>query len=220
MTPLSSSTQTTRPAAFGFLQCSLRLRWWRTSSRSVKEVARELDGFVGRQRPALLPCLGECGFVELGADPVERRFVHPRNPMRAGADLGQSLGTGEEPGGDPRPSHGHEDAGEAGDADRDPEEIAEVDVDAVGLLQHRNGVPSPALVESDTRQLLQRQRLDELVAKRTRPPEVLLVQRPGAFEIAELPVRRREAASRRPGVGLVAEVAEEPEALLEELLRP
>ena len=69
-------------------------------------------------------------------------------------------------------------------------------------------------------QLFQRRRLDVFVARRSAPTEVVLEQFLGVSEVAELTVRPGEEASRLQRVMLVAESAEQTDALLEQPPRP
>jgi hypothetical protein len=84
------------------------------------------------------------------------------------------------------------------------------------LLHHRDGVSSPPLLECHGRQRAQRLPLHLPVGERSRPTEILLVHRAGAFVVAELLVHPPEEASGEQRVVLVADVAEEPGAVTEE----
>src|SRR5712664_1624908 len=194
----------------------------RRQARSTEGVEGERDGLVDRQRPALLPRLCQGTFVELGADRAERLLVSGGGPCGEGAAelLSQRLRAGKEPGGRFRSSLGSEGVSKTEEVPRDLHAIAEVAVDPQALFQHREGVIDLALVDGDRRQSTQRSRLDALVACRTYPAEVLLVERAAAFAVAEHGAHPGEVVSREQRVVLVAELAEASDALVEDLLRP
>src|SRR6266511_2586490 len=190
--------------------------------RSAERVKGKRDGLVGRQQPAFLPGLGEGSFIQLCADGSECLFVHLREPWaQAGSELlVQSLRAGQEPGSRSRSSYGGEDAGDASEPSRDSNWIAKVAVDAMALLQHRDGVVDSPLVDGDHRQRTERRRFDVLVGERTRPTKVVLVQCSAAFAVAQPVAHPRKHASRHERVLLVAELTELSCALVEELPRP
>jgi hypothetical protein len=95
--------------------------------------------------------------------------------------------------------------------------IAEVLPDPKRLLQHREGVLGPALVERVLRQLIERHRRDSPVRLLACVAQILLVQRSRLLEVAEVLSEHREVKAREQCVVLVPEVAELSQALGEEL---
>ena len=170
------------------------------AARSEGEgVEGKRDGRVGRERAALLPRLSEGSLVQLRPDGSDCLSVHLREPRaQTSAELlVQVLRPGEKPGGRPRsPDHG-ENAGNPGEPPCDSNRIVQIAVNAMALVEHRDGVADPTLVNSDHRECTQGRCFDVLVAKRTRPTEVVLVQGSAAFAVAEPVAHPREHASRR-----------------------
>src|SRR5207244_4732240 len=80
-----------------------------------------------------------------------------------------------------------------------------------------DGVFNLTVVDGDRSQPTQRSRLHALIAQLPCPAEVLVVQRSGAFAVADLVVHRCKGASCHKGVVLVAELTEASEAPFEEV---
>ena len=86
---------------------------------------------------------------------------------------------------------------------------------ASALDQERPGVAHTTLADGDHRQSTEQRGLHGSVAERSRPQQVLLVQRPRAFELTGSGVREGKRARRPEDRVLVADAAEELDALFE-----
>src|SRR5688572_32979967 len=92
------------------------------------------DRPVNGELPALLPCLGEGGFVELLADGPERLIIHPRDPgLDAACLLALRLDARDELGSRPDRSQGGDCTSGTAQAYRDFADVAEVTLDAEAL---------------------------------------------------------------------------------------